>query len=187
MSRFRPLALSLAACISLVGCQSMPGTVDGQPAPGMMFTDADVAGILNTANESEINASNVALERATNERVREFAQRMVTDHTSANERLTQIASANNITLNNPSLATQIESSATNTVQTLQQIEGEAFDRTYMDNQVAMHEWTLRIIDEHLIPSARDNDLDALLNEIRPTIAQHLESAREIRSSLGSGM
>jgi putative membrane protein len=150
-----------------------------------MFADADVAGILNTANQGEIDAANVAVQRATDSRVREFAQRMITDHSNANERLMQIASANNITMSTPSVATQLRSSAAETVETLQQLEGAAFDRTYMDSQVSMHEWTLRMVDEYLIPAASENDLEALLTEIRPTLAQHLESARQIRNGLGS--
>lgn len=185
MSRSSRFAIAIAAVTGLAACQSSSGTVDGQPAPGMAFADADVAGVLETANDGEVQAAEVALERASDSRVRDFAQRMVTDHTNASERLAQLASTGDIMIGNPSLAAQLRSSNTETVQTLQQLEGAAFDRTYMDSQVSMHEWLLNTIDNTLIPSTRDNDLESLLTDIRPAVAQHLESARQIRSSLGN--
>lgn len=179
-------AAVLTLAMAAAGCQTTSDPVVGQPAPGggVAYTDADVAGILNTVNMGEIEAGELAATKANDAAVREFAQRMVTDHTQANEQLTAVRNADNITINNPPLATQLQSGASQTLATLNALEGVAFDRTYMDNQIAMHEWTLQTIDTVLLPSTRDRDLDNLIMNVRPVIAQHLEQARQIRTSLG---
>ena len=52
------------------------------------------------------------------------------------------------------------------------------------DQVALHQWLLQTIDQVLIPSARNRDLERLLTDTRPTVAAHLEQARQIQNSLG---
>lgn len=79
---------------------------------------------------------------------------------------------------------QQQSRSSQAMQSLQQLQGADFDRAYIADQVAIHQWLLQTIDQVLIPSARDRDLERLLTETRPTIASHLEQARQIQNSLG---
>jgi len=53
----------------------------------------------------------------------------------------------------------------------------------MENQVALHQYTLRTLDEHLIPAARNDELEALLVATRPAVAQHLQMAQQILGGL----
>src|SRR5699024_3095006 len=69
---------------------------------------------------------------------------------------------------------------------LQELEGSAFDRAYVDNEVAYHQTVLDALDETLIPSADNDRLKALLVKVRPAFVAHLEHARQLQSKLGKG-
>jgi putative membrane protein len=67
---------------------------------------------------------------------------------------------------------------------LKTLKGAAFDKAYAEHEVAYHQQVLDAIDKTLIPSAKNEELKALLVKVRPTIAEHLDHARELQSKLG---
>ena len=62
---------------------------------------------------------------------------------------------------------------------------DAFDRAYIDREVAFHQTVLDALDDTLIPGATNEELRGLLQQVRPAIEAHLEHARELQSSLGT--
>ena len=64
------------------------------------------------------------------------------------------------------------------------LQGSAFDRAYMEREVAYHAAVLEAIDGVLIPTTENAELKALLEAVRPAIAAHLEHARQVRAALG---
>lgn len=171
------LSVAIAAC---GGHDVEPGV---QPS-GLILSDADVSSIFANANAEEIQTANLALTRSSNTAVREFAQRMITDHTRVNQQLEMIMRNRNMQTRSNTVTQQQQSRSSQAMQSLQQLQGADFDRAYIADQVAIHQWLLQTIDQVLIPSARDRDLERLLTETRPTIASHLEQARQIQNSLG---
>jgi putative membrane protein len=63
------------------------------------------------------------------------------------------------------------------------LSGAAFDKAYIDNEVAYHQAVLDAVDKTLIPSASNAELKALLVKVRPAFVAHLEHAKAIQSSL----
>jgi putative membrane protein len=150
----------------------------GMNMPGRL-SDADVAGIVVAANEGEIQQGNAAASRATNADVRNFAQMMVSDHTNALNAARDLAGRNNMTPAENDTTAALRSGTQQTIQSLGTYSGTAFDRTYMQTQVDLHQWLLSVMDSHLIPSARNADLRAQLTTQRASVAAHLERARAI--------
>ena len=74
--------------------------------------------------------------------------------------------------------------ARRTWQTSRRLKGAAFDKAYIDNEVAYHQAVLDALDKTLIPSAKNEELKALLVKVRPAFVAHLEHAKKIQSSLG---
>ena len=68
--------------------------------------------------------------------------------------------------------------------TLEGLNGAAFDKAYVDHEVAYHQQVLDAVDRTLIPNAKNADLKALLVKVRPAFVAHLEHARHLQSSLG---
>ncbi len=181
----RVLALGAAVSILALGaCQSPEPDVSGQPAPGggLILSDAEVGNITMSANNAEIQAAQLALQKSRNDAVRQFAQRMITDHTTLNQRLASLEGDLRGTTGSQ-LNQQINSTAQQTLRTLQQLEGAQFDRTYMQNQVQQHQWLLESLDNALIPSARNNRLEKDLMEARSIVASHLQQAQQIHGTL----
>lgn len=66
---------------------------------------------------------------------------------------------------------------------LGRLSGPAFDKAYIDHEVAYHESVLDAMDKVLIPGAQNAQLKALLVKVRPAFVDHLNHAKMIQSSL----
>ncbi|PYQ26365.1 MAG: hypothetical protein DMF56_24745 [Acidobacteria bacterium] len=160
----------------LISCGSMSTTMPGRMAAN------DVAGILATANQGEIDQANAALSKATNADVRAFAQMMVTDHTNAGNTARDVFARNGITPADNTTTSELKTSGQRSMTNLNAYSGAAFDRAYMQSQVDMHQWLLTNLDTVLIPSAR-GDLRNFLETTRGTVSSHLDRARQILGGL----
>ncbi|HEX7117159.1 MAG TPA: DUF4142 domain-containing protein [Longimicrobiales bacterium] len=181
-----------AAALGLAACGPSEREVRVQPAPGESYvlTDVEISSIMMNANNGEIQAGQLALQKSRNDAVRQFAQRMITEHTTLNQMISPHMDRRNRTdmrdgmgARGP-ISQQLSSNNQRTLHVLQQLEGAQFDRTYMQNQVAQHEWLLNTLDDALIPGADDNALERDLREARDMVASHLQQARQIRGSMG---
>ena len=63
---------------------------------------------------------------------------------------------------------------------LKRLKGAAFDKAYIDNEVAYHQAVLDAVDKTLIPDASNEELKALLVKVRPAFVAHLEHAKKSR-------
>jgi putative membrane protein len=64
---------------------------------------------------------------------------------------------------------------------LKTLSGAAFDKAYIDHEVAYHEAVLNALDKTLIPSAKNAELKALLVKVRPAFVAHLDMAKQIQA------
>lgn len=168
--------LGLAACA--------PSAVDTRAQPGaLVLSDANVSSIFGTANMGEVQLAQLALQRTSNDAVRGYAQRMIQDHTNANQQLERILTSARMRPVPVEPTDRLSRSVSETMATLQQLEGTAFDRAYMESQVEMHRWLLGTLDDALIPSTRRRDLEELLRNNRSIVAAHLQQAQQILASL----
>lgn len=146
-------------------------------------TDPQIAAIVETANEVDIAAGKLAQSRSKTTEVQKFAQLMVTDHTSANKAASDLATKLNLTpeLNTTSLS--LQKGGDENLGTLKKLDGHAFDKAYVDHEVAYHESVLKALDKTLIPNAKNPELKALLVKVRPAFEAHLAHARELQAQL----
>jgi putative membrane protein len=181
----RTTLIAVTAALLVLGCASGTTMTSSSGMSGMAhMTDADIAGIVSTANQGEIDEGNAASSRATSAEVRAFAQMMVNDHTAALNAARDLFTRRGIAPNTsePTAAT-LAAGARQTVSNLGTYTGAAFDRTYMQSQVDTHQWLLNELDSTLIPSARNRELRELLTTQRGAVAMHLDRARQIMSGL----
>ncbi len=127
----------------------------------------------------EILLSKLALQKTSDVEVRQYAQRMINDHTRANNRVEQLAQRNNLTLPREVAAEQVRAYIR-----LSQLSGQAFDRAYMDNNVNVHAKDVASFKLH---AANENDADirAFAIETLPVLTAHLELAQKINSRLNT--
>jgi putative membrane protein len=155
------------------------------PASAQNITDAQIAHIVVTANQVDIDAGVLAKARSGNKTVREFAERMVTDHTGVNASATGLVTKLKVTPEDNPTSQSLKTAGDKNLASLKGLKGAAFDRAYLDHEVAYHQQVLEALDKTLIPGASNAELKALLVKVRPAFVAHLEHARHTRSALGT--
>ena len=171
------LAAGGACRSSSAGAGNTGGTVMGNYMP-TSATDANILALLHESNLGEIQAANVAKERAKNEEVRSFAQRMIDEHSTLDQQGSALAQQLGVTPELPNKALQETQSLE--MQTIGPMSGGIFDRTYMRQQVNAHERTLNIVDASIEKTQNADLRSALQTQVRPRVADHLRMAQELR-------
>src|SRR4026208_2418998 len=117
------------------------------------INDAQIASIVVTANQVDIDAGNFAKSHAANAQVKQFAQQMVTDHTGVNKQATALVTKLKVTPQDNPTAQSLKSGGEKNVANLKSLKGAAFDKAYVDNEVTYHQQVIDALDKTLIPSA----------------------------------
>ncbi len=149
------------------------------------INDAQIASIVVTANQVDIDAGKLASSKATNPEVKKFGQLMVTDHTGVNKSATELVTKLKVKPEDNPTAQSIKKGGDENLANLKKLKGAAFDKAYVDHEVAYHQQVLDAVDKTLIPSAQNAELKALLVKVRPAFVAHLEHAKQVQSSLGT--
>jgi putative membrane protein len=146
-------------------------------------TDPQIAAIVVTANQVDIDAGKLAESKSKSADVKAFAQRMVTDHTGVNKSATELVTRLHVTPEPNATSQSLQQGGDQNLANLKTLSGAAFDKAYIDHEVAYHEAVLNAIDNTLIPSAKNADLKALLVKVRPAFVAHLDHAKKLQASL----
>ena len=145
--------------------------------------DAQIAAIVVTANQVDIDAGHLAKSKSKSKPVQDFAQLMVTDHSAVNKSATDLVTKLHVTPENNATSDSLKSGGEKNLASLRKLSGSEFDKAYVDHEVAYHQAVLVAVDETLIPSAKNAELKALLVKVRPAFVAHLEHAKMLQSSL----
>ena len=147
-------------------------------------TDPQIAAIVVTANQVDIDAGKLATKKSHTKDVREFAKRMITDHTGVNKSAVDLVTKLKVTPEDNPTSQSLKAGGEENLENLKTLKGAAFDKAYVDHEVAYHEQVLDAVDKVLIPNATNAELKALLVQVRPAFVAHLEHAKRIQASLG---
>jgi putative membrane protein len=188
-------------------------------APGAASTtQAGKAGSLNSSDEQfikdackgshiEVKMGKLGVQKAQNEQVKQFAQKLIDDHTKANTELKQIASSKGITLPEPpDRITATDDSADRTQvrekedaahssdkdhaefkrewQKLESASGTEFDRQFMSMVVMCHEKGVKEF-EKTSQTSTDSEVKAFAAKTLPTLREHLATAKSLQSQVGN--
>ncbi|HEU4570050.1 MAG TPA: DUF4142 domain-containing protein [Gemmatimonadales bacterium] len=175
MFRTTRSALALAAAL-------LPAAAAGQATPDL--SDPEVAHVAVTANSIDIDLARFAEGRTRNAEVRGFAQTMERDHGAVNTQAAALAGRLGVTPADNDVSRSLQQGAASARTALAPLHGVAFDRAYMDREIAYHQAVLNALDSLLIPTTENAELRGLLEQVRPAVAAHLEHARRLRASLG---
>ena len=154
--------------------------VAGVSAEGV--NDAQIASIVVTANQVDIDAGQLAASRATNDEVKKFARLMVTDHTGVNKAATDLAAKLKVTPQDNPTSQILKADGEKSLRHLKTLNGAAFDKAYLDREVAYHQQVIDALDKTLIPGATNQELKALLVKVRPAFVAHLEHAKRLQAA-----
>lgn len=125
---------------------------------------------------AEVALGQLAAEKASNSDVKKFGQRMVDDHSKANDELKQIASQKNV-----DLPQDLSAKDKATKAMLEKLSGEQFDRAYMKDMVKDHKKDVSDFRRES-KSAQDPDVKQFVTKTLPTLEEHLKQAESIAST-----
>lgn len=129
---------------------------------------------------AEVEMARVAVERASSDAVRDYARKMIEDHTNANQELMQLASTKGVTL-----PAGLDAKHRAMLTRLGGLSGAEFDREYVRNAgVKSHERMLKLVQGHA-RKGRDADARAFAAKMVPAVQMHLDMARQLNAG-GTG-
>ncbi len=146
-------------------------------------TDAQIASIVVTANQVDIDAGKLAKSKATNAEVKAFGAQMVTDHTGVNKQATELVTKLGVKPEDNPTSQSLKSGGEKNIANLKTLKGAAFDKAYIDHEVDYHQQVIDAMDKTLIPGAKNAELKALLVKVRPAFEAHLAHAKQVQASL----
>lgn len=153
---------------------------------GQGISDVQIAAIVVTANQVDIDAGQLAAARSTNDKVKTFAQLMVTDHTGVNKAATELVTRLKVTPQASPTSEALKSGGDKNLAHLKTLSGAEFDRAYINHEFAYHQQVIDALDKTLIPGATNAELKALLIKVRPAFIAHRDHAKSLQSSTNEG-
>jgi putative membrane protein len=173
-----PYTLALAADLAVNNDSAIPAQNPNQNSaqmtPAVMKNTATLEKI-HHINQKEIHVSQIALDNGTSNEVKSFAQKMITEHQSADQQVLDLAHSENIALPN----FQPSDAETAKMNSLEKLSGTQFDRAYIDLMKNGHKEAL-----HELQTASKNSTDpkirSLIQSMIPTVKSHEQLAMVIQ-------
>jgi putative membrane protein len=178
----RPHLTAIAAVLFATALHPSIVKAQGTAAP----TDPQIVGIVETADDIDINYAKLALSKARDKRVRDFAQQMITDHSAVTKSVINLASKLNVTPADSPISDSLKAQAQPTLEKLRGLRGKAFEKAYVDNEVSYHEAVINATKTVLIPSAQNAELKSALQGAEPLFEGHLAHAERVQSAIEGG-
>ena len=146
------------------------------------INDAEIAAIVVTANQVDIDAGKLAVAHTTNDKIKAFAQLMITDHTGVNQAATELVTKLKVTPQQSSTSKALQAGGDKNLAHLKTLKGAAFDQAYINHEYDYHQQVIDALDKTLIPGAANAELKALLIKVRPAFVAHRDHAKSLQST-----
>ncbi|MBA4143736.1 MAG: DUF4142 domain-containing protein [Nitrosospira sp.] len=145
--------------------------------------DAQIVDAMITVNGIAIHAGKLAQSRSTSEKIKAHAQQVVARHADVSQSAAELAAKLNLTPRDNSLSRELRADGAKDIARLETLRGEEFDKAFIDQDVVLHQNTLDMIDDRLMPKVRNEELKALLFNLFAPFSEHLEHAQQIQGTL----
>lgn len=152
-------------------------------AYGANPNDAEIAHIAYTADQIDIKAAELALQKSKNKEVRDFADNMIYDHKAVNDEALALLKKLNVTHEDNATSKALVKQADAKQAELEKLNGPAFDKAYADNEVAYHKAVNNELETVLIPDASNKELKDLLMTGLKIFQGHEQHAEQVGGSL----
>ncbi len=149
--------------------------------PGI--SDGEIAKVLMTINEAEVDAAKIAKDKATNPEVKAFAKMMMDEHKKNDKDTEKLVKKLKSDAKKSDISDSLKTNSKNANDELKKADKGAFDKAYIGHQITMHEQALEKLNTMLIPGAKDAELKAHLEKTRGAVQSHLEHAKTLQTKL----
>jgi putative membrane protein len=161
----------------------MTAPVQAQSKPEL--SDAEVASVAVVANQIDIDYASIASKKSKNEAVLKFAATMAADHKAVIGQAVALVTKLKVTPKDNAVSKQLLADAEKTKQKLNSLSGKAFDKAYINNEVAYHQAVIGAVEGLLIPESENAELKELLQNVVPALKAHLGHAQMVQKQQAS--
>lgn len=173
--------MTIAAAI-LLGVM-VSTSVFAQETPNL--SDPEVASVAVVANQIDISYGEIAKLRSKNADILKFAETMISDHKAVIAQAAALVQKLGVTPKDNAVSQKLLADAEKTKKTLRSKSGKAFDKAYIDNEVAYHKAVIAAVEGLLIPEADNKELKDLLQNVVPALKTHLEHAIMVQNKISN--
>ena len=172
---FRTFSVVAVICIS-----SLPFTGLSQAKP--QLTDPEIASVAVVANQIDMAYADIAIAKSKDTSILDFARTMKRDHQAVIDQAVALVTKLGVTPKDNAVSQSLLSGAEKTKQMLNSKSGKAFDKAYIDNEVAYHKAVISTVEGVLIPEAQNAELKALLQKVVTLLKAHLSHAEMLQKN-----
>jgi Predicted outer membrane protein len=166
-------AMTLSSAVAQQDKDPNGTAMSSKKSAGMSTADTTFVKKAARGGMAEVELGQLATQKATSEDVKKFGQRMVDDHSKANDQLKQVAAQEHI-----NLPTEPSAKDKATKARLEKLSGEQFDRAYMTDMVKDHRTDVAEF-AHASKTAKDPAIKSFAEQTLPTLREHLKEAEKI--------
>jgi putative membrane protein len=149
-------------------------------------TDPQIAHIAYTAGQIDIAAAGQAIKKSKNQEIIDFANEMARDHKAVNDQTIALVTKLGVTPEDNPTSQALSKAAADKLAELGKLDGAAFDKAYIDNEVAYHKAVDSALSTLLIPSAKNAELKALLQTGLTLFTEHEKHAEMVAMKFNRG-
>jgi len=153
-------------------------------AAAASMNDPQIATVALTAHQIDVDRGKLALKHTHNDEVKQFAEQMVHDHEAGIKEAMDLAKRLGVKPEQSDTSKSLKADADKVTKRLKKEKGAAFDKDYIDTEVAYHQAVIDAVRNALVPGARNASLKTLLEQAVPTLEGHLQHAKMVQAQLG---
>ncbi len=156
-----------------------PGFAQSNPK----LSDPEVASVAVVANQIDISYAEIAKKKSKDAEVLKFAETMISDHNAVIAQAAALAKKLGVTPKDNEVSQGLLNDAEKTKKSLLSKSGKAFNKAYVDNEVAYHKAVIAAVEGLLIPETENAELKELLQNVVPALKAHLGHAEMLQKSM----
>jgi putative membrane protein len=169
----------LSTILALISFLSRPVA-----APVQGLTDANIIAIFDAANTYDIETGKLGEQKGSSKEVRAVGASLVRDHQAVRQQGRDLAKKLGVTPTAPAVNPLAEQHAKALVE-LTAKSGSAFDRTFLDHEIAYHQAVIDAVTKTLLPAIQNAELRAFVEKIAPAFQAHLDMCKAAKAQINA--
>ena len=171
-------ALSVAALVAVV-----PAQAQTQAGKASKLNDPTIIAIFDAANTWDVETGDIAATKGSTKEVREFGAMLARDHKQVRQLGRDLAKKLSVTPTPPKDFAMAKDHA-DAVKKLESVSGKAFDRAFLEHEVAYHKAVIDAVNATLLPSLQNQEAKDLVIKIAPAFKAHQDAAQNMLDKMG---
>jgi putative membrane protein len=177
---------TLTALVTVIAPTAAPriaaASTDAAAVRLQSLNDPTIVAIYDAANTYDIEAAHLAERKATTKEIRDFAAMLVMAHTDARQKGRDLAKKLGVTPTPPK-QNPLAPDHTAAMKRLNSLSGKAFDRAFLENEVAYHKAVISAVTTTLLPAIQNAQLKQLVVSVSPVFVQHQKAAESLLAKM----